>query len=131
VSDSTEGRGGNIKIVIKLGANDWNGALSAAARHNNMILVDLFISKGASNWDWALAAAARGGHAKLVGYFISKGANDWNSVLSSASRGGHKDLVDFFVSKNEVTRRGQDGRPVERSGPRGVLTTGTGQWQTR
>jgi hypothetical protein len=67
--------------------------LCQASRANNKDIISFFIDEGANNWNGALSGAAKGGHKDLVLFFIEKGANCWGWAMTCASEGGHEDLV--------------------------------------
>jgi len=89
----------NVKIAIRQGANDWDLAMSGAARGGHFDLVKFFIEKGARDLNLAMSGAAKGGHFDLVKFFIEKGARDLNLAMREAAVGGHFDLVKFFIEK--------------------------------
>jgi hypothetical protein len=89
---------GNMKIVklmIKKGANCWDGGLYDACFNGNMKIVKLMIKKGANHWDWGLGNACYGkgismpncpldlGHMKIVKLMIKNGATQCHNCYKS------------------------------------------------
>ncbi len=61
--------------------------------------VRLMIDLGADNWNAGLYGACYGGHRQLVDLMIERGANDWDHGLSGACQSGQKDLIDMMIKR--------------------------------
>jgi hypothetical protein len=87
-----------VRLMISLGATNWNNGLQGACKGGHLELVDLMISHGAYDWNLGLYGACEGGHFKLIQLMISRGANDWNNGLLGACTGGHLELAKLMIS---------------------------------
>jgi hypothetical protein len=87
-----------VKLMIKKGANNWNGGLYSACSNGHMNIVKFMINRGANNWNAGLYAACEDGsfinndkaivskrncHIKIVKLMIEKGANQCDNCFKS------------------------------------------------
>jgi len=94
--------GGNLKLaklMIKLGANNWDCCFTSACVNGNIKLVMLMIKNGANNFNHGLKIACGYNNIELVKIMIKYGANNWDSGLSGACRYNNEDLQSLMIEK--------------------------------
>ena len=97
-----------VKLMLSLGANNYNQTMAYAARGGHMDIVKLMLSpsdfdpsregsksrrKGANDYNFAMEEAAEKGHMEIVELMLSLGANDYNEAMGNAARFGHREIV--------------------------------------
>ena len=95
-----------IKLLISLGATDWNLGLAGACGGGHLELAELMITNGANEWNYGLLAACKGGHLETANLMIASGADNWTFGLSYACSNGHLELVKLMISCGATWRLG-------------------------
>ena len=96
-----------VDFLIEKGAKCLDSAMSAAAKSNNLSLVDHIREKNINDftdWNGCLFGAARGNHRVLVDEFIKRNnesgfETDWEIGMNGAFNSGNIDLIKFFLGK--------------------------------
>lgn len=102
---------GDIDSVHKmeeLGWDVWTDGMIAAAKGNQLVLLQYFIFKQSQieSEDFkkalnsTLLTAVRYGHFELVKFLEKLGASDWNQSLINSIKGNRDILIQYFISKN-------------------------------
>ena len=82
-----------VKMMLNLGANNYNGTMAWASEAGHEDIVRLMLKHGANDYNAAMGYAALGGHEEIVKLMLSLGANNYNHAMIDAKRGGHEAIV--------------------------------------
>lgn len=92
--------GGDLDFVRRieaLYAQNWDGAMEAAAKGNHRHIIDYCIDKGSHYWTSGLLGAIKGNHIHLVEFFLNKGAFCIHDGIDIAAMYGYKDIIEYIV----------------------------------
>lgn len=100
VSASRNASINSVKLLVKLGADSFDGALLDASIYGNFDIVMFLLSVNDYNLNslnTALLEASFNGHINVILLLINSGANDFQGALDNAANGNQPEVVELMI----------------------------------